>query len=138
MDFLILNIYKDKTMSEDIRKMTDKVKNFKQFINDNNEKQNYLSVDILWDKNKESGWYVDGILILLNDFYTENFKNIDTENEEVIYHIQTIEYFIDKFKNKGVDLSDTIEINNENIVFFNHRLVAAKFLNLKEIPVTYI
>lgn len=126
-------------MSEDIRKMTDKVKNFKQFINDNNEKQNYLSVDILWDKNKESGWYVDGILILLNDFYTENFKNIDTENEEVIYHIQTIEYFIDKFKNKGVDLSDTIEINNENIVLDgNHRLVAAKFLNLKEIPVTYI
>ena len=39
MGFLILNIYKDKTMSEDIRKMTDKVKNFKQFVNDNLTKQ---------------------------------------------------------------------------------------------------
>ena len=126
-------------MSDDIRKMIDKVKNFKQFVNENNEKIKYLSTDILWDKNKETGWYVDGILISLNDFYTENFKNIDTENEEVIYHIQTIEYFIDKFKNKGFDLSDTIEINNENIVLDgNHRLVAAKFLNLKDIPVTYV
>ena len=126
-------------MSEDIRKMIDKVKNFKQFVNENNEKIKYLSTDILWDKNKETGWYVDEILISLNDFYTENFKNIDTENEEVIYHIQTIEYFIDKFKNKGFDLSDTIEINNENIVLDgNHRLVAAKFLNLKDIPVTYV
>lgn len=126
-------------MSEDIRKMIDKIKNFKQFANENNEKIKYLSTDMLWDKNKETGWYVDGILISLNDFYTENFKNIDIENEEVIYHIQTIEYFIDKFKNKGVDLSDTIEINNENIVLDgNHRLVAAKFLNLKEIPVTYV
>ena len=35
MGFLILNIYKDKTMSEDMRKMIDKVKNFKQFINEN-------------------------------------------------------------------------------------------------------
>lgn len=126
-------------MSEDIRKMIDKVKNFKQCVNENNEKIKHLSTDILWDKNKETGWYVDGILISLNDFYTENLKNIDTENEEVVYHIQTIEYFIDKFKNKGVDLSDTIEINNENIVLDgNHRLVAAKFLNLKEIPVTYV
>ena len=111
----------------------------REYLNENNEKIKYLSTDMLWDKNKETGWYVDGILISLNDFYTENFKNIDTENEEVIYHIQTIEYFIDKFKNKGVDLSDTIEINNENIVLDgNHRLVAAKFLSLKEIPVTYI
>lgn len=128
-------------MIEDIRKMIDKVKNFKQFVNENenNDKIKHLSTDMLWDKNKETGWYVDGVLISLNDFYTENFKNIDTENEEVIYHIQTIEYFIDKFKNKGVDLSDTIEINNENIVLDgNHRLVAAKFLNLKEIPVTYV
>ena len=39
MGFLILNIYKDKTMSEDIRKMTDKVKNFKQFVNDNLSKE---------------------------------------------------------------------------------------------------
>ena len=126
-------------MSEDIRKMIDKVKNFKQFLNENNEKIKHLSTDILWDKNKETGWYVDGFLISLNDFYTENFKNIDTENEEVIYHIQTIEYFIDKFKNKGIDLLDTIEINNKNIVLDgNRRLVAAKFLNLKEIPVTYV
>lgn len=123
-------------MSEDIRKM---IKTFKQFVNENNEKIKYLSTDMLWDKNKETGWYVDGILISLNDFYTENFKSIDTENEEVIYHIQTIDYFIDKFKNNGVDLSDTIEINNKNIVLDgNHRLVAAKFLNLKEIPVTYV
>jgi len=126
-------------MSKEMREHIDRIKNWKQFVNENNEKINYLSVDMLWDKNKETGWYVDGILISLNDFYTENFKNIDTENEEVIYHIQTIEYFIDKFKNKGVDLSDTIEINNENIVLDgNHRLVAAKFLNLKEIPVTYV
>lgn len=111
----------------------------REYLNENNEKIKYLSTDMLWDKNKETGWYVDGILISLNDFYTENFKKIDTENEEVIYHIQTIEYFIDKFKNKGVDISDTIEINNENIVLDgNHRLVAAKILSLKEIPVTYI
>ena len=126
-------------MSKEMRQMIDKVKNFKQFLNENNEKIKHLSTDILWDKNKETGWYVDGFLISLNDFYTENFKNIDTENEEVIYHIQTIEYFIDKFKNKGIDLLDTIEINNKNIVLDgNHRLVAAKFLNLKEIPVTYV
>jgi len=126
-------------MSEDIRKMIDKVKNFKQFVNENNKQTKYIPTDILWNKNKETGWYVDGILISLNDFYTENFKNIDSENEEVIYHIQTIEYFIDKFKSNGIDLSDIIEINNENIVLDgNHRLVAAKFLDLKEMPVTYI
>ena len=126
-------------MSEDMRKMIDKVKNFKQFVNENNKQTKYIPTNILWDKNKETGWYVDGILTSLNDFYTENFKNIDSENEEVSYHIQTIEYFIDKFKNKGIDLSDTIEINNENIVLDgNHRLVAAKFLDLKEMPVSYV
>jgi hypothetical protein len=32
-----LFIYKSKTMSEDIRKMINKVKNFKQFINENEQ-----------------------------------------------------------------------------------------------------
>lgn len=32
-------------MSKDIRKMIDKVKNFKQFINENNETTQYINVD---------------------------------------------------------------------------------------------
>jgi hypothetical protein len=54
-------------MSEDIRKMINKVKNFKQFVNENNKQTKYIPTDILWNKNKETGWYVDGILYLGHD-----------------------------------------------------------------------
>ena len=56
-----------------------------------------------------------------------------------IYHMETIEYFIDKFKNHGIDISDAIELNNNKLVYDGiHRLVAVKFLDLKDITVKYV
>lgn len=49
-----LFIYKDKTMSKEIRQMIDKVKNFNQFINENTNIDNYMlgGVKYSWIKNE--------------------------------------------------------------------------------------
>lgn len=95
----------------------------------------FLPIGVLWEVNKNTGWYIDGILLSLNDVYNEDLEDIDLNNEEINYHIQTINYFIEKFKN-GIGETDAIEIDNKNIVLDgNHRLVAAKFLDKEIIPV---
>ena len=68
-----------KTMSEDIRKMIDKVKNFKQFVNENyNSKIRLYRIEnpnIPYDKSRE------GIVSnkdLIGQFFTDNINDVST------------------------------------------------------------
>lgn len=72
-------IYKDKTMSEDIRKMIDKVKNFKQFLN---EQHNHALT---------SDYYIDDFYAMDGmDFYNE--EQALGKIQKVIDYVSNIQY----------------------------------------------
>jgi hypothetical protein len=116
-------IYKDKTMSEDIRKMIDKVKNFKQFVNENTENKTFLGYHSS-KRDMKDGLYKASVLNvsdysdlirsaymdIISD-YDENLENDDFEEMNNVFNkngygftfvsnepIKALSYQYDKYK----------------------------------------
>lgn len=127
-------------MSEDIRKMIDKVKNFKQFVNENNG----LTYNDVLKKQQIDNPYSDVLFSTENSKFVEEIIDIkklrelngfsDDENEIE----QTVSYFNDlgmdedysvskKLMNKivnGVKLSPIVVDENYKVLDGSHRLAA--------------
>ena len=127
-------------MSEDIRKMIDKVKNFKQFVNENNE----LTYNAVFKKQQIDNPYSDVLFSTENSKFVEEIIDIKklrelngfSDDEDEIE--QTVSYFNDlgmnedysvskKLMNKivnGVKLSPIVVDENYKVLDGSHRLAA--------------
>ena len=127
-------------MSEDIRKMIDKVKNFKQFVNENNE----LTYNAVFKKQQIDNPYSDLLFSTENSKFVEEIIDIKklrelngfSDDEDEIE--QTVSYFNDlgmdedysvskKLMNKivnGVKLSPIVVDENYKVLDGSHRLAA--------------
>jgi len=127
-------------MSEDIRKMIDKVKNFKQFVNENNE----LTYNAVFKKQQIDNPYSDILFSTENSKFVEEIIDIKklrelngfSDDEDEIE--QTVSYFNDlgmdedysvskKLMNKivnGVKLSPIVVDENYKVLDGSHRLAA--------------
>jgi len=127
-------------MSEDIRKMINKVKNFKQFVNENNE----LTYNDVLKKQQIDNPYSDVLFSTENSKFVEEIIDIKklrelngfSDDEDEIE--QTVSYFNDlgmdedytvskKLMNKivnGVKLSPIVVDENYKVLDGSHRLAA--------------
>lgn len=127
-------------MSEDIRKMIDKVKDFKQFVNENNE----LTYNDVFKKQQIDNPYSDLLFSTENSKFVEEIIDIKklrelngfSDDEDEIE--QTVSYFNDlgmdedysvskKLMNKivnGVKLSPIVVDENYKVLDGSHRLAA--------------
>lgn len=127
-------------MSEDIRKMIDKVKNFKQFVNENNG----LTYNDVLKKQQIDNPYSDVLFSTENSKFVEEIIDIKklrelngfSDDEDEIE--QTVSYFNDlgmdedysvskKLMNKivnGVKLSPIVVDENYKVLDGSHRLAA--------------
>jgi hypothetical protein len=125
-------------MSEDIRKMIDKVKNFKQFVNENINYQ-YSTTDKLVKYQKyllhEGLWRIPydklSDLIYIRDIEKIRKNYGEYPEEEKILDV------IDKLKN-NIPLEPIVLDSNYVIVDGHHRFEAAKELHIKELPVIFL
>jgi hypothetical protein len=127
-------------MSEDIRKMIDKVKNFKQFVNENNE----LTYNDVFKKQQIDNPYSDVLFSTENSKFVEEIIDIKklrelngfSDDEDEIE--QTVSYFGDlgmdedytvskKLMNKiinGIKLSPIVVDEKYKVLDGSHRLAA--------------
>jgi hypothetical protein len=114
---------KIKTMSEDIRKMIDKVKNFKQFINENNETTQYINVDDI--KTEKEMIPVD----------TKNVNDIISTSRSGKMPLDKLRVMtmVDKLNSGGT--LPPVKIDNDNMLIDgHHRYMAYKLANINKIP----
>jgi hypothetical protein len=125
-------------MSEDIRKMIDKVKNFKRFVNENVDYQ-YTTTDKLVKYQKyllhEGLWRIPydkmSDLIYIRDIEKIRKNYGEYPEEEKILDV------INKLKNNTP--LEPIVLNSDYIIFDgHHRFEAAKELHIKELPVIFL
>ena len=125
-------------MSEDIRKMIDKIKNFKQIVNEGVDYQ-YNTTDKLVKHQKyllhEGFWGIPynkmSDLIYIKDVEKIRKNYGEYPEEEKILDV------IDKLK-KNIPLEPIVLDSNYMIVDGHHRFEAAKELQIKELPVIFL
>lgn len=114
---------KYKTMSEDIRKMIDKVKNFKQFINENNEIAQYINIDDI--KTEKELISVD----------TKNVNDIISTSRSGKMPLDKLRVMTMVDKLNGGGTLPPVKINDDNMLIDgHHRYMAYKLANINEIP----
>lgn len=110
-------------MSEDIRKMIDKIKNFKQFVNENNENIQYINVDDI--KTEKEMIPVD----------TKNVNDIISTSRGGKMPLDKLRVMtmVDKLNSGGT--LPPVKINDDNMLIDgHHRYMAYKLANINEIP----
>lgn len=110
-------------MSEDIRKMIDKFKNFKQSINENNDTTKYIDIDDI--KTDKEMIPVD----------TKNFNDIISTSRSGKMPLDKLRVMtmVDKLNSGGV--LPPVKINNDNMLIDgHHRYMAYKIANIQKIP----
>ena len=125
-------------MSEDIRKMIDKVKSFKQFVNESVDYQ-YTTTDKLVKYQKyllhEGLWRIPydkmSDLIYIRDIEKIRKNYGEYPEEEKILDV------INKLKN-NTPLEPIVLDDDYKIIDGHHRFEAAKELNIKELPVIFL
>jgi hypothetical protein len=125
-------------MSEDIRKMIDKVKSFKQFVNESVDYQ-YTTTDKLVKYQKyllhEGLWRIPydkmSDLIYIRDIEKIRKNYGEYPEEEKILDV------INKLKN-NTPLEPIVLDDDYMIIDGHHRFEAAKELNIKELPVIFL
>jgi lysyl-tRNA synthetase class II len=114
-------------MGEDIRKMIDKVKNWKQFLNENvsNEK----SVDVEFNKIELSKF--NSLRNLTLQDIVDNWTNVQNMKND---NIDTITYFIN---NQSELNTKCLSYDKNGLADGYHRLIAMKILNIKTFCYNY-
>jgi len=149
-------------MSEDIRKMIDKVKNFKQFVNEGVSSLKEISLDDAIRLTQEDDVKNVYYSLLGND----NEKWVDKSEDDIQFYLseEPINLFTDQIlemesiSNEGSEDYDRVlkiyeilkngekpkpvfvELNDRDkfVIEGRHRMVAFKWINLKHIPVIYV
>lgn len=137
-------MYKGNTMSEDIRKMIDKVKNFKQFVNETykysyydnpKESETFNPEYYLFTKLDGEGYYGD-----YHDFRNEDdYEDYITNIQGTIDEIRKLKFPLRIYRGLSVKELDLSKFHEHTNISWTHNLnVAKKFAGYKGVIVTGI
>jgi hypothetical protein len=149
-------------MSEDIRKMIDKVKNFKQFVKENVSRLKEISLDdairLTQEDDVKNVYYSllgndnekwvdkseDDIQFYLSEepinLFTDQILEMESISNEGSEDYDRVLKIYDILKNGGKPKPVFVELNDRDkfVIEGRHRMVAFKWIGLKYIPIIYV
>ena len=140
-------------MSEDIRKMIDKVKNFKQFVNEdiNNVKEISLQEAIKLSQKRDvidvGEWLhkpIDEIKFYYKEepitLFSDTIHEMESTYDEFVKDRKRTEYIVDLLDDGNKPMAIFVELNDKDkfIMEGRHRIVAFSWFGMNTVPVIYV